>query len=354
MRRQKNGRMLVVATLLIASTGLLGYEDLTHQQLAKRAVQVAAANTGGIPTDLVGQFVDAQGRIKDLGQQVINGAGHTPSKWKDAKHTSPDDPEAGEDYTGYGIGECWAVAKWPDGSEPVNHFASGELAGSKAYVKFLQFRRDAVLLWKHNKKAEAAFILGRALHMVEDMAQPQHALNEWHYPYRTFWIGTVVGQYNPSYLEAFAESHIDGPDGTRTTPVDKLCEYNYGQAQYPDYTPLIAGLGRFGCNGCATYRDYFDNALETSVDTAYASPDPGPAILTRAFTSEQLEGWFNPDPQYPMFTPLLSAMDLPFQFVGDGCGVKTYKESAAARKPDYWKDGITIGKVRSHCCPVVC
>jgi hypothetical protein len=136
----------------------------------------------------------------------------------------------------------------------------------------------------------------------------------------------TLGYYNPSYLEVFTEAHIKTLAGKPVTTNDGYCEYNVFQQNSPDYSSLIEGLGAFGCDDCQGYGDYFTNA-------AAAGQDVGVSMQGRHFTSSQLEQWFNPAPQYPMFTPLHATLNLPFQFNG-ACGTKRYRTDR-----DYFTEG---------------
>ena len=165
MRRASHIALVTMTSLLLAVTSIEGYEDNTHQQLSKRALQVAAGNAQGVPPDLVALFVASNGVIKDLGLQVIAGAGA---------------PDIGEDYTIYFIDwDCPVkVTTWPWFAESLNHFGTGLLWGGPAYASFVRFYGDAVDLWNSGNKTDAAFTLGRALHPIEDMAPPLDCLSD--------------------------------------------------------------------------------------------------------------------------------------------------------------------------------
>jgi hypothetical protein len=346
MRRDHEILAFVSLGLLLRAVPLPGYEDNTHQQLTKRSLVVAAIKAPSLP----GDFASPNGDIGSLGRQVIAGAGKGP----DEAPPGDRDPAKtdGEDYTDYDIQKCpLKVKPRVHRFEPLNHFLTGMLRHGPALNMFIKFYRDAVDLWKKDKRGEAAFILGRAIHLIEDMAQPQHAMDEAHLSWDVLratsgWKRTV---YNPSFVEFFAEAHIQDRTGQRTTPEYALCEYNVLQTSYVDYTPLIAGLDAFGCDGCLSFGDYFRNAVDASKDSVYLSPDNSSGLLVRQFTSAQMESWFNVTPQYPMFTPLPSTMDLPFQYVrAAGCDTKMYRDAVGLyHKPDYWRTGDQSGTVRS-------
>jgi hypothetical protein len=251
-------------------------------------------------------------------------------RWKDANHIDPDDPNAGEDYTGYRIAGCEGVEKWPDGKEPLNHFADGMYGGGPAFESYVRFYLDAVNLWKQGKRAEAAFILGRALHLIEDMAQPQHAMNEEHYPFHQLrWHGLPIpwtfGHFNPSFLEAFTEAHITDQNGYPTTLEQDFCLENGG---YPDYTALIGDVDAFGCQFCSQPLDYFfDSAHKSEALRAPAGP---------SFNTSQLRTWF-PSLQ---IGPLGNSLELPFQFVDAPCGTKEYKQSRDYTSSDFFSASI--------------
>ena len=158
--------LMLGSALSLSTTANWGYEDQTHQALTRRAVRIAAQN--GVPEGFFSQ-VQVQG--------IIDGAG---------KH------KLGEDYTRYDIkGICPVyVEKYNVSSECFTHFATGLLWADPAWVRFLTFWHDAVDLWRKGNRYEAAFILGRAVHLVEDMAAPQHAMADrsvcptvWNLPY---------------------------------------------------------------------------------------------------------------------------------------------------------------------------
>jgi len=111
----------VSIVMLLAAVTTGGYDDLTHQALSKRALQVAAEHAQGVPPDLVGVFVASNGTIKDMGRQVIDGAGKS-------RH-GLFDKTAGEDYTKYRITHhhCnpWKVHRHTWWFEPLNHFHIG-------------------------------------------------------------------------------------------------------------------------------------------------------------------------------------------------------------------------------------
>ena len=140
----------------------------------------------------------------------MNGAGQGP----EGRGTPNADPVAtdGEDYTDYEVkykkcGEdpvTTRVYKY----EPRNHFGDHSMAilgGKPTITKFRKFYKEAVDLWRKGFPERAAFILGRALHLVEDMAQPQHAMGEWH-------LDKAIGRYPPdlSFLEEFVEGNVRG------------------------------------------------------------------------------------------------------------------------------------------------
>lgn len=222
-------RSFLVILLAISLTMVLlpvgSYEDNTHQALTKRALEVAMGHDTSIPGDF--------SPLMPLGLQVIAGAG---------LH------DIGEDYTAYFIDwDCPVkVITWPWIAESLNHFDTFKLWGGPAYDVFLKFYSDAVGLWHRGRRAEAALILGRALHLIEDMAQPQHALDESHLSFK-------YARINPSFLEFFTEAHIQ-PQSTG------FCPENGG---YPDYSALIGGLDAYGSEFCSQAPDYFFNVTNT-------------------------------------------------------------------------------------------
>ena len=144
--------------ILFVAIGLLvhGYEDLTHQGLTRQAVQVAKT---GIGSDLY-----------NLRQLIINGAGEGPEA-----RGEPQDNDGvktdGEDYTKYNIdwSDCHdPIRPYVSCTEPFNHFRNGILTGIPAWVRSITFYNEAVGLWRRGYKQQAAFILGRGLHLVED------------------------------------------------------------------------------------------------------------------------------------------------------------------------------------------
>jgi hypothetical protein len=212
-------------------------------------------------------------------------------------------------------------------------------------LRFVWFYRDAVYLWKHDKRNMAAFILGRALHLVEDMAQPQHAMNEAHMSQHKWYaqVGGTYKQYNPSYVEYFVEAHIHNKSGALTTPTQDLCEYNVLQNNYVDYDALIRNLNDMACPSCSSYRSYFHDAVLWSQRAADGPIGENQGLLGRSFSAAQLEGWFNVTPDHPKFTPLQSAFEVPFQYVRLVCGTKEYRETSLAvplwHKSDYIRSG---------------
>ena len=146
---------IVIVTIFFSLIGF-SYEDITHQRLTDQAVKIAVAK-GGVP----------QSFYEHYSQAIINGAG--AQKWY-GRH-------AGEDYTKYWISKRHCKLKvhpYRFRAEPLNHFHNWRL-GKPAIVKCRQFYRDAVRVWLHGDKEQAAFILGRALHLIEDMAQPHRS-----------------------------------------------------------------------------------------------------------------------------------------------------------------------------------
>ena len=314
MKRTSHMAVVTIMSLILGVTSTEGYEDNTHQRLSQRAIQVAANNAGaqGVPPNLVSLFVYSDGTMNTLGLQVISGAGAPESEGD----------KAGEDYTTYDINWQCPVEVTPkhSSSEPLNHFGTGLLWGGPACVKFQQFMDHAVKLWKLDKKPQAAFILGRALHLVEDMAQPQHALDEAHYPYTTWhWI-PVGGFYNPSFLEFFTEAHITDQNGYPTTLQQDFCPENGG---YPDYTGLIGGVDAYGCEFCSQPLDYFFDSAHRS--EALRAP------AGKQFTISDLKSWF-PGQQ---FDAVASSYSLPFQLVGKPCDTKNYRSSRDFRWNDF-------------------
>ena len=193
-------QLLVFAVLVAGATAwqVGGYEDLTHQGLTQQALKVAAGKDSSIPLELR----PPQGA---LAKQVIYGSGKGPEPGHDPDKTD------GEDYTKYKIdwSKCSdpVIPKVSEG-EPLHHFASSMYGAPPALPTFIRFYNHAVLLWKKGYKPQAAFILGRAIHLVEDMAQPQHAMNEAHPPYWVTRFGIPLAAPNISFLEEYVEANM--------------------------------------------------------------------------------------------------------------------------------------------------
>ncbi len=169
--------------------------------------------------------------MNTLGLQVIAGAG---------LH------DIGEDYTGCSkIGSCpkRAVRQWWP-AEVLNHFKGGLRWGGPAYASFVRFYGDAVDLWNSGNKTDAAFTLGRALHLIEDMAQPQHAMDEKHLHLPLFHWN------NPSFLEEFTEANIGNAPAT-----------SYCANSRNDYGSRIADISRY--DGTALWELTLLNMQET-------------------------------------------------------------------------------------------
>ncbi|HQO19074.1 MAG TPA: hypothetical protein PK747_10230 [Acidobacteriota bacterium] len=169
---------------------MVAYEDNTHKSLTTRALEIAKDSIGELYSN------------NELRTAVIAGAGS----------------QDGEDYTTYDID--WKTAKCEiektklkyipaSTTEPLNHFKSGILSGGPAKDKFEKFWDDAVKLWKKGNKSDAAFILGRACHLIEDMAQPQHAMDESHC--NKNYLGAPIE--NISFLEEFTEAPFNSATG---------------------------------------------------------------------------------------------------------------------------------------------
>ena len=298
----------VIAT--VCSLVSFPYEDLTHQKLTDQAVKVAVSK-GGVPQS----FYD------DYHQLIINGAGQ---------------PKQGEDYTQYHYdygGRCWhslTVVKDRAPWEPLNHFATGLYWGDPAWVRFLTFWKDALWLWNHDHKADAAFILGRAVHLVEDMSQPQHAMDEMHYPHHFLF------PYHPSFLENFTEAHVKGggvfcADGGT------------------DYNPLIAGIVPSPLP-VLDPRKPQDAVMIMGGIAAGVGESYG-----RTFTGAWLNAIYGPVAHDPLCDSSQSACQsfkLPFQFQYPRCDAYTFvgrwdpKPPSAYRSDDYGATYVDLGDGR--------
>ena len=275
---------IVIVSLMTLSCPFYSYEDNTHQELTRKAIDIATKN--GLPADF---FKDTEKTA------IINGSGQN---------------KEGEDYTIYWITEEGTCDKRKKvhtfggligQSETFNHFSSAVMWGSPASEKIVEFFNDAVELWKQGNKNDAAFILGRACHLVEDMTQPQHALDESHCP---VWLFCALGLYNRSYLENFTEGHI-------VAHWPELCEYNSQVWDYANYTSLISQNSAYGCEDCTEYLSYFFNARQKGIEQG--SP------LENNFTLAQLWQWF-PEQEIDIAA---GSFNLPFQMPHE-CDDKTY------------------------------
>ncbi len=206
---------LLGLVLLVPTRAPFGYEDQTHQALTRQAVKIATQN--GVPATF---FTDDQVKA------IINGAGEGPGVRGGGDPVATD----GEDYTRYKSKGCDGVVPYVYKWEPLNHFAGGMLIGGPAYVRFVTFYDDAVHLWKVGNRKDAAFILGRAIHLIEDMAQPQHASNEAHPDKCYFGYGPKL-----SFLEEMTEAQVNGTS---------LCPER-GALPPRIYPGLIGGLTAF-------------------------------------------------------------------------------------------------------------
>ncbi len=307
----KTGKMVAMLASAVAVLGGItvgGYEDLTHQQLSKRAVQVAGSNAQAIPPELVALFVDSQGNIKSLGQQIIAGAGEGPGARGGGGPVATD----GEDYTRYRIIHCKEakphVATW----EPLNHFAGGMAIGGPAADRFVKFYQDAVDLWRKGNRKDAAFIFGRALHLVEDMAQPQHASDEAHPDKCYFGYGPKL-----SFLEEFTEAQINGMG---------LCPER-GDSPPRVYPGLIAEVSEY---------ESLWRPLQALIEMEALGYTEGVRYKGYSFTANRLNDWYpSPQPLQVLCTPEGQCIDLmlPFQFSDGGhqlgsCGTRIYIRQA--------------------------
>jgi len=213
MRHDNSAKYLVLLISSLLLIPLIGYEDNTHQRLTERSLIIAAANADGIPSDLVSQFVDSDGHVANYGLKIINGAGAPETEGINA----------GEDYTDYEINtmerNCSLnkkVEPHKNSKEPLNHFKGKMLGKGPASKRLEEMWQDAVDLWKHGDKQGAAFILGRVCHLIEDMAQPQHAMNESH-PDKNY----LPGIKNLSFIEEFSEASINSAE------LNKFCANSY-------------------------------------------------------------------------------------------------------------------------------
>ncbi|MGA9750648.1 MAG: CARDB domain-containing protein [Acidobacteriota bacterium] len=308
---------LLGLALLVPTRAPFGYEDQTHQALTRQAVKIATQD--GVPATF---FTDDQVKA------IIAGSGKGPESGHEPDKTD------GEDYTKYKIE--WS--KCPDPvtpkvseGEPLHHFASSMLFKHPALPTFLRFYGDAVLLWKKGYRRQAAFILGRAIHLVEDMAQPQHAMNEAHPPYWVTRLGIPLAAPNISFVEEYAEANIRSGG--------QLCE----RWQY-DYAGAIGQLG--------------PEPLDTSFpwmavpDMAQKSRAEGQRYLEEqaSFTRQEVNAAFGTSYKDPFChltypgsdTCVCQPVVLPFQFSAPVCSSKAYKDwidfetdyAACANHPD--------------------
>jgi hypothetical protein len=143
--------ILFAVVVMLISLPAGSYEDLTDQALTKRALQVAMGHDATIPGDF--------DPVKSLGRQVIAGAGAGPEARGNLAGKSYDTD--GEDYTIYTIHRKCPVHYKPtkNDKEPLSHFMPKGLWGHPAAInQFYRFFQDAVFLWKHDKKGDAAKI----------------------------------------------------------------------------------------------------------------------------------------------------------------------------------------------------
>ena len=186
---------ILVGTLALSSH-FYGYEDHTHQELTKKAIEFALIK--GVPEDF---FKDSEIMA------IVNGAGMGPGIRGGGEPNKYD----GEDYTAYYFDEEYSckdnrkVRKYVCKTESFSHFENGMFDAKSAEFEFRRFFNDAVALWEDGNKIDAAFILGRACHLVEDMAQPQHAMNEAHLDKKRCGIPP-----NISFLEEYTEAIVKG------------------------------------------------------------------------------------------------------------------------------------------------
>ena len=263
----------IFAALLLLGVTAFTYEDNTHQKLTQRAIEVAVSQ-GGLPADFF-----APGEK----QSIIAGAG---------LHG------VGEDYTGYlKIGQCnKRTFRFWNPAEVLNHFKGGLLMGGPAYTSFVRFYGDAVDLWNSGNKADAAFTLGRALHLIEDMAQPQHAMDEKHCHLPWFHWN------NPSFLEEFTEANIGNAPAT-----------SYCANSRNDYGSRIAGISRY--DGTALWELTLLNMQETG---EYVGKD----FLNGSFTSNALQAAYGPEGAMQCSSSgHCLQLALPFQFGPESGGV---------------------------------
>ncbi len=183
------------ALALLVSVTLYGYEDKTHQALTRQAVEIAKRQ--GIGQALADQEPDhrrcwkARERERITRGMTSGGVAHVMLKSSMFGVNSQLTSRRvfwGPNRPGFGSSTFW---------------------------------NDAIDLWRKGKRQDAAFILGRALHLVADMAAPQHAMDEMHYPGGRWWLSWLR---HPSFLENFTEAHLKGSagdglcaDSTRTT-----------------------------------------------------------------------------------------------------------------------------------------
>jgi hypothetical protein len=144
--RHKN-RYVIVILFSLAGVLINGHEDRTHQALTNQAVEVAKPMIG---TELI-----------NLRQSIIAGAGAGAGPEARGNPAGKIHNTDGEDYTIYTIHRKCPVHYKPtkNDKEPLSHFMPKGLWGHPAAInQFYRFFQDAVFLWKHDKKGEAATI----------------------------------------------------------------------------------------------------------------------------------------------------------------------------------------------------
>lgn len=188
--------LYTLVTITLLSLNALSYEDKTHKALTDKAVKYVLSEIGELAS------------YKD---QIIAGSGAGP-EGTDRKPIDSD----GEDYTRYKPekqNKCLVSKKahpYVDKKEPLRHFNGKMGPFGPASARFVEMWEDAVDYWKNGDKVGAAFILGRLCHLVEDLAQPQHAVDESHSDKN--YYGLPIQDL--SFLEEFTEANIvnDKPD----------------------------------------------------------------------------------------------------------------------------------------------
>ena len=239
MRTTQLSIALLIGLLITFSDSCFGYEKVTHQWITSRAYEasnlnkiVSSGDLGQIGLDsdaavwISGVTHNSQRHLFKIGGWIAQGGydEDIPST-RAVNHFFDPITGLGLIYNtfilcssrqwGLGIGSC--------------NFIKNEYSYKKTYEYYLKGLTEANLMDRESNLAQTFYSIGHVLHLIQDLAQPQHVRNDQHLDIK------VIG--NPSLYEDF------------TKQVTGYMPFAGYPVVYPAYSQVIDTPNRFWKSG---------------------------------------------------------------------------------------------------------